>query len=281
MKLKYYGTGAGYGLPEIFCDCRICHHAREVKGRNIRTRSQAVLDDALAIDLSTDTFYHTAFAGLNMQKIHHVIVTHSHHDHFCTNDFFSRARNMTEPVHFYLSEASGKGVRALVDKFEAEIAEGKRDGDAWTRAVVHTLEYFRPTLILSYKVTPLPARHAKNLDSMIFAIESEGKSILWGHDTGKFPEETVEWIRSSGLVFDIVSLDCTLERGKQITPSHMDLDWCIEMADLLRASGNADENTKFVLSHIGHLVRRTHDELTEEAAEASMIVAYDGMELNC
>ena len=281
MKLKYYGTGAGYGLPEIFCDCRICHHARAEKGKNIRTRSQAVLDDALAIDLSTDTFYHTAFMGLNMQKIHHVIVTHSHHDHFCTNDFFSRARNMTEPVHFYLSEASGKGVRALVDRFEAEIADGKRDGSARTRAVVHTLEYFRPIEILSYKVTPLPARHAKNLEPMIFAIESEGKSILWGHDTGKFPEETVEWIRNSGLVFDLVSLDCTLERGKQITPSHMDLDWCIEMADLLRASGNADGNTKFVLSHIGHLVRRTHDELADEAAEASMIVAYDGMELNC
>ena len=116
---------------------------------------------------------------------------------------------------------------------------------------------------------------------MIFAIESDGKSILWGHDTGKFPKETVEWIRNSGLVFDLVSLDCTLERGKQITPSHMDLDWCIEMAELLRKNGNADAHTKFILSHIGHLVCRTHDELVAEAAEKSMLVAYDGMEIEC
>ena len=112
MKLKYYGTGAGYGVPEIFCDCRICHHAREAGGKNVRTRSQAVLDDRLAIDLSVDTFHHNAFAGLDMRKIHHVLVTHNHHDHFFTPDMFTRARNMTEPVKFYISEASGKGVRA-------------------------------------------------------------------------------------------------------------------------------------------------------------------------
>ena len=51
MKLKYYGTGAGYGLPEVFCDCRICRHARENGGKNIRTRSMALLDGQLAISI--------------------------------------------------------------------------------------------------------------------------------------------------------------------------------------------------------------------------------------
>ena len=279
MKIKYDGTGAGYGLPEVFCDCRICRHAREAGGKNIRTRSQAVLDGQLAIDLSVDTFHHSAFCGLDMRKIHHVLVTHNHHDHFFTTDLFSRVKNMTEPVHFYISEASGQGVRALVEKYEAEIAAGKRDPQAWTRAVVHTLEYFKPVKILDYTVTPLPARHGKGLDPMIFVIQSEAGNILWGHDTGKFFPETAQWLKDSGIVFDFVSLDCTLRRGAQITPSHMDLDWCIEMADLLRENGNANENTKFVLSHIGHLVDRTHDELTCEAAEVGMIVAYDGMEM--
>jgi hypothetical protein len=80
-------------------------------------------------------------------------------------------------------------------------------------------------------------------------------------------------------MLDFVSLDCTLKRGEQITPSHMDLDWCIEMKELLYANGNADDHTKFVLSHIGHLVDRTHEELAAEAAEYGMIVAYDGLEI--
>ena len=40
MKLKYYGTGGGGGIPEIFCDCRVCRNAREVGGKEIRTRSR-------------------------------------------------------------------------------------------------------------------------------------------------------------------------------------------------------------------------------------------------
>ena len=279
MKLKYYGTGAGYGLPEVFCDCRICRHARENGGKNIRTRSMALLDDQLAIDLSVDTFHHCAFAGLDMRKVKHVLVTHSHHDHFFTSDLFSRVRGMTEPVNFYLSEASGKPVRAIVEKHKSEFAAGTRDPKAWTLAEVHTLEYFKPIEILDYKITPLPARHGKALEPMIFVIESGGKSILLGHDTGLLLPEAVEWIKKSGIRFDLVSLDCTLRRGEQITKSHMDLDWCIETAAMLRDGGNADESTKFILSHIGHLVDRTHDELTAEASEYGMIAAWDGMEI--
>lgn len=279
MKLKYYGTGAGYGLPEVFCDCRICRHARENGGKYIRTRSMALLDERLAIDLSVDTFHHCAFAGLDMRKVKHVLVTHNHHDHFFTGDLFSRVRGMTEPVNFYISEGSGAAVRAIVEKHKADFASGKRDPKAWTLAEVHTLEYYKPVGILDYTVIPLPALHKSAPDPMIFVIQSKGKSILWAHDTGKFFPEVVEWIKNSGIVFDFVSMDCTLRRGEQITVSHMDLDWCLEMADLLRSNGNANENTKFVLSHIGHLVDRTHDELVAEAGEYGMIVAFDGMEI--
>ena len=279
MKLKYYGTGAGYGLPEVFCDCRICRHARENGGKNIRTRSMALLDGRLAIDLSVDTFHHCAFAGLDMRKVKHVLVTHSHHDHFFTSDLFSRVRGMTEPVNFYLSQSSGRAVRAIVEKHKSEFAAGTRDPKAWTLAEVHTLEYFKTIEILDYKITPLPARHVKALEPMIFVIEHGEKCILWGHDTGLLLPESAEWIKNSGIKFDLVSLDCTLRRGEQITKSHMDLDWCIETADMLRANGNTDENTIFALSHIGHLVDRTHDELTAEAAEYGMIAAWDGMEI--
>lgn len=36
----------------------------------------------------------------------------------------------------------------------------------------------------------------------------------------------------------------------------------------------------YALSHIGHLVERTHDELALDAAELGMIVAYDGFTVN-
>ena len=77
MKPKYYGTGGGAGIPEIFCDCRVCRHAREFGGKDIRTRSQAVIDDKISIDFPVDTYLHTAYCGLDMRRIKNIIITHA------------------------------------------------------------------------------------------------------------------------------------------------------------------------------------------------------------
>ena len=58
MKLQYLGTAAAEGWPALFCDCESCRRARIVGGRNIRTRSQAMLDDRLLIDMPPDTYHH-------------------------------------------------------------------------------------------------------------------------------------------------------------------------------------------------------------------------------
>ena len=60
MKIKFYGTSAGGGIPEIFCYCRVCEYARQHGGKDIRTRSQAVIDDCLGMEYPVDTFAHTA-----------------------------------------------------------------------------------------------------------------------------------------------------------------------------------------------------------------------------
>ena len=50
MKLTYLGTAAAEGWPAAFCNCDGCRAARRLGGRNIRTRSQALVDDALLLD---------------------------------------------------------------------------------------------------------------------------------------------------------------------------------------------------------------------------------------
>ncbi len=279
MKLKYYGTGAGGGIPEIFCSCRVCENARIHKGKDIRTRSQAVLDDVLSIEYPVDTFAHTAYAGLDLRKVRHILITHAHHDHYLPEDIFSRPQGENWPVNFYCSEVTAARLQKTIDGTEAAFASGQRKRTCDYKVAAHALTPYQTTEILDYKVTPLRARHAEALGAMIFIIQKGDKSILWAQDTGKFHPDALEYIQNSGLVFDFVSLDCTLKRGAQITQAHMDLDWCIEMADLMRQSGNIDDHTTIALSHIGHLVERTHEELTQEAAAHGMIVAYDDMEL--
>lgn len=280
MKITYYGTGAGAGIPEIFCSCPVCEHARKERGKNIRTRSQAVVDGVLGLDYS-DVFQHTLHGGLDMRDIKHVLITHNHYDHLMSNDILSRAYGMTEPIRFYVSKASGC---ALADKVQArkrkmESADSNFNGNE-VLVEVSFIEPFRLYDVAGYTVIPLPARHGdKSLGAYIYILQKDGKNVLWAHDTGRFLPDTMSFIRDSGIRFDLISLDCTLKRDHPITTSHMDVTWCLETVNALRESGNADMHSKIVLSHIGHLVGRTHDELQDEVRPLGMLVAYDGMNI--
>ena len=92
MKIKYLGTAAAEGWPALFCDCPSCQMARELGGKNIRTRAQAVVDGRLLIDFGPDTYLHVIRDGLKLHEINHCIVTHGHCDHFYATDLMMKAR---------------------------------------------------------------------------------------------------------------------------------------------------------------------------------------------
>ena len=277
MKIQYYGTSAGGGIPEIFCSCRVCESARRIGGKEIRTRSQAVIDGRLGIDYPVDTFLHSLYHGLDMRKIRHVLITHAHHDHFLPADILSRPLGMDEAVRFYSSEKSISALQKSIDAREEAFRSGKRIRTCDFRVEAHTLHFYEPIEILDYRITPLRANHAASIDAMLFVIQSKSKNVLWAHDTGLLEKEVLEYLKKSNLRFDLVSLDCTLKRGEPITKHHMDIEQCLITVNCLRENGNLNDATKVILSHIGHLVERTHEELVAEAEELGMTVAYDGM----
>lgn len=43
MKITYLGTAAAEGFPAMFCNCEYCREAKKLGGKNIRTRSQAII----------------------------------------------------------------------------------------------------------------------------------------------------------------------------------------------------------------------------------------------
>ena len=92
MKFKYLGTSAAEGIPAMFCNCNICTQAKKLGGKNIRTRSQAVIDDRLLIDFPPDTYTHVIYGGLDLTKIYSCIVTHSHSDHLYSKDLGMRRK---------------------------------------------------------------------------------------------------------------------------------------------------------------------------------------------
>ena len=69
MQLKFLGTAAAEGWPAIFCQCEACKTARQRGGRNIRTRSQSIVDRKLLIDMPADTYMHVLQNNLDFSKV--------------------------------------------------------------------------------------------------------------------------------------------------------------------------------------------------------------------
>ncbi|MCI8516323.1 MAG: hypothetical protein HFG75_05560 [Hungatella sp.] len=278
MKIKFYGTGAGGGIPEIFCNCRVCEYARNHGGKEIRSRTQAVIDGCLGLEFPVDTFAHTAYGRLDMRKVKHILITHAHEDHFMPSQAISRPQGIDE-ICFYASKESGQGLQQLLERIESQYRSGKRKKTCSYKVSLHTLEPGRTYDINGYQVTPLRARHSEVLNALLYIVRKDGKSVFWGFDTGRFYEEVLDFIKNSKERFDLVVLDCTLKENEQITDTHMDLGWCREMREKLSHMGAVTEDTKVMVSHIGHLVECTHEELCQRAARYGMEVAYDGMEV--
>ena len=77
----FYGTGASEGVPSPFCDCPMCNYAREHGGKDVRKRSCFRLGRNIMIDMGPDIFTQALQYG-SMCDIEHVLITHTHDDHF-------------------------------------------------------------------------------------------------------------------------------------------------------------------------------------------------------
>lgn len=277
MKLHFYGTSGGGAQPELYCSCRICNYAREHRGPDMRSRSQALVNDALLIEFPVDTMMHCFYGGLDVRKYHHVLITHDHYDHFLQQELIDRPIGAT-PHHYYTTWGSGSKIR------EKEEAGKKLDQTNHPRPrmfpVWHEVKYFEPTEIVGHTVIPLRARHVgPELQAAIYIIGDGEKNLLWGTDTGYLPDDTWDYIENEWEgVLDGVVLDCTLHAEQAFTPSHMNLPQCVEVIRRLEAAGKLKQDAVKYVTHISHLTDMTHDELSAEAAKYGIKVAYDGLD---
>ena len=278
MKLQYLGTAAAEGIPAIFCHCERCNEARKRGGKNIRTRSQAIIDGKLLIDFPADTYMHCVVHNVDITDVRHVLITHSHSDHLYPNDLYMRAPGFSslgtsdeEKLHFY-------GSSLAMRKINGYMAGVVFDYEKYLG--IHPLDLFKEYAVGDYTVIPLEAIHDVTSGPVIFIIkDSEGKVLLYGNDTNYFSEKVWEYLEKSGIRFDFVSLDCTdanIPERRYI--GHMNFSENLQVRDRLLKIGCADENTVFCSNHFSH---NGYDVLYEEFCELAekngFIVSYDGM----
>lgn len=273
MKLTYLGTAAAEGWPGIFCHCTACKRAKALGGKNIRTRSQAVVDDTLLVDFPPDSYMHMLYHGLDLPGIEHILITHTHQDHLYLDEMLFRwegfCSGVDKTLTLYGSDALGAKINAyLKSRSGSSMLQG--------RLAFQELTEYVPVNIAGYTVFPMLARHDKSEKCLIYLIGKDGKWILYGNDTGDFPDATWDFLK--GRIFDLVSLDCTMGKFAEGT-NHMGVPDLVGMKERLTAIGCVHSGTRFVATHFSHNGQLMHHELEQALALYDYQVAYDGFSM--
>lgn len=270
MEIRYLGTAAAEGIPALFCSCKKCTRAWELGGKNLRTRSQALIGGELLIDLGPDTLANSLRFGIDLTKLQHCLVTHDHRDHFYKYDLYDLRKGFSHPPQGWVFRIYSNPEIAEQVRFFQEIPGVQLEGIC--------VEPFAPFTAGKYTVTALKARHGGE-NPYVYAISDGEKTILYAHDTDIFLEETWEYLKSSGLHFDLVSMDCTEGAMEDLNyHGHMCLGRNVRFRDLLIEAGLADEKTVFVCNHFSHNGKDAcYDDFAPQAEKEGFLTSYDGM----
>lgn len=273
MKIKYLGTAASEGIPSPFCQCDTCKKSRLFGGKNLRSRSQALVNDEILIDFPADTLYHAHRFCINLFSIHNCLITHIHEDHFYpgellnVNPEYITLPNNCSAIRFYGSE-------------DVMIKGEKYFKKANGYVEFYAVRPFEPFRIENIIVTALPACHGTPHPYIYMLMEGK-KAMLYAHDTDIFPKETWDYLNQTTPFFHLVSLDGN-EGNQEDIPyqGHMCFGRNRICRQRMLKMGIVSEDTKFVLNHFSHNGKDVlYENLAAIALREKFDVSYDGMEI--
>ncbi|MBQ7348589.1 MAG: hypothetical protein IJW47_01200 [Clostridia bacterium] len=273
MKIKMLGTAACEGIPAMFCNCEYCVETRKLKGKNLRARTQALIDNDLLVDFNDDTYLNGQRFGIDLSAIKYFLITHTHCDHFSPYGFdnLNAAKNRTEEKVYLLG---GAFVLEEFKRIAPRCAENLID-----KGVLEFVELtpYKKTVIGDYAITPLNAYHQKG--AMVYIIEKGGKTIFYCLDTGKMPEENFEFMKTLNKPFDLVVLDCTYGHvPADKYGGHLSLYDGVNQVKKMKDAGAVTDKTEIMVTHFAHWHTPSHQKMEELAGEFGYVVSYEGIE---
>ncbi len=267
MRIKLLGTGAADGIPAIYSDSEVSHYARLHGGKDLRSRSAALVDGHLQLDLPPDTFFQLAREGIDARKWSAILFTHSHDDHFAPTEL----QYALYPFNPY--EYAGFAVFGndeIIRRIEALYPD-------WPFELFKT-KSFEPFKFAGYTITPIHAHHKLDEDSHNLIIEDGKRVLLYGTDTGIWFEETWDFLK--GIKLDALVIECTEGFVPTAYTGHLDITDCLGVVARLREQGTLRPSSKVVTTHHSHNGNATHCQLEETLRPKGIEPGYDGMEFS-
>ena len=247
MKIKFLGTSAGWPLPRLGCRDQIC---TSLDPKDKRTRSQALINDRLLLDIGPDTYLHLRASKLNPTKIRYAAITHEHPDH---------TYGLWDLGHIYNS----KQIKVIIHPSTFHKIQKLFFPKEYN--VLKTLAA-TPVTVGDMKVSLLPVNHTNS--SFGILVREGDKRLFWAPDFKSFPDETTKAL--AGI--DLIAMDGSELR---ITSSgHQTIEEGVKLGSRLKAK-------KVYFIHIGHrtLPHKKLEKYVKENGGPQFEIPYDGLEV--
>jgi len=157
MRLTFLGTGTSFGVPQIGCDCAVCHSADP---RDKRTRAGALVEvgeTAILIDTPPELRLQLVAAGRS--RVDAVLYTHEHADHINGIDdlrMFSVKRRRPLPVY-----GPPETLASIKTSFNYIFDHDVRPYEGTSKPTLELcpMEPGRPVVVAGIQVLPLAFEH--------------------------------------------------------------------------------------------------------------------------
>jgi len=267
MEIKLLGTSSAEGWPGMFCACDVCRRSRQIGGKNLRTRSSALIDGVIKIDFPPDTLHHILTQGLDLTQVRYLLFTHAHDDHFAVRElqylsWMFVPNPLTAPLNIIAPLDTASLIRHYLDL--ANLPINLRCIEAW-----ETIRLERWT------ATALVAQHDPAQLCLNYLI-SDGKStLLYASDTGWYEKPTWKFLAKTQI--DAMVVECTkgpIEGGYM---AHLCIPEVVRMRERLIRDRILRADGRVVTTHHSHLGGLLHEELEALLNPHGIEVGYDGM----
>ena len=254
MKILFLGTSAGWPLPRLGCDCKICTSSDP---RDKRLRPTVLVNKTILIDAGPDIYHQLTTQAIDTRKIKALVLTHAHPDHIL---------GFYDLTHLYNREE--KEPKLITTQ---EVFNGLRQ--------FHRLPVvpFKPLIIIppevfeieKVKISLFSVEHSR---LPCFGVKMKGKGILvYLPDIKRLPKSKRRPLRD----VDLLVLDGSSLGKHGQTRIHQSIEEGIRLAKDLKPK-------KAYFTHIGHITG-TYQELealVQKEGGRNFHIAYDGLKLN-
>ena len=291
MDCQFLGTGAAQGFPPVFGRSEFYNHIRESSREEIRSRTGFRIGNAHQIDISPDITWQLARHGLDLYDIEHLMITHTHGDHFAPLEVFDAmimTAEMSEtvsdrPVKLYLSRSAAGWLKGSYFPSQKNFLTPQVLEKLESHIDIVALEYYQQYQAGTLSFETIKGFHqalGEDEFSINYLLSSGERNLLFACDTGFYSDETWEYL--NGKTADVVVMEATFgimaDRGN-VGDTHLNFKTFHAQLEKMTSIGFVDDDTGFFATHISCANGKSYEEL-QAALDGygwGTVLARDGM----